>query len=94
MGQSKATQKVFLSYMAEDKVFAREIYRALTEAGLDVWFDELSLIPGTRWDVALKSELQEADVILLIIGPAPLSQWQKVEIASALQKEWKNNAFR
>lgn len=86
-------QHVFLSYAADDKSAARDIYRALTEAGLDVWFDEASIVPGMRWDITIKNELDKAKAVLLLVGAKPPGQWQLQEIKSVLAKTIKDTSF-
>jgi len=87
-------QQVFLSYADDDKSAARDIYRALTEAGVDVWFDEASIVPGTRWDITITNELEKAKAALLLVGSKPPGQWQLQEIKSVLAKALRDTSFK
>ena len=48
----------FLCHASEDKVQVRELYRKLTEDGVDVWLDEQKLLPGQDWKIEISEALR------------------------------------
>jgi hypothetical protein len=66
---------IFLSYAREDLNRAIAISRALTEAGLSVWFD-LDIPPASRWEDHITRELGWARCVLMLWShPALSSDW-------------------
>lgn len=59
---------VFLSYASEDRSAARSIRDALTEAGLEVWYDESELGGGDEWDQKIRRQIRECDFFMPIIS--------------------------
>ena len=43
MSRPQHENQVFISYASEDKSAARSIYKMLSDAGVNVWFDEAQL---------------------------------------------------
>lgn len=64
---------VFLSYSREDKPRAAEIKRALENAGLSVWWDDM-LEGGTRFLEVTEFHLENAAAVVVV--------WSKVSVAS------------
>jgi hypothetical protein len=61
--------KVFLCHAKEDKPIVRELYRQLiAEKWLDVWLDELNLLPGQNWDVEIKRAAKQSDVVIVCLS--------------------------
>ena len=84
-------KKVFISYSHKDESFKDDLdthFSALKRSGLvEVWHDR-RIDAGTEWDDAIKSELESADIILLLISANFLASeyiW-KVEIARAMER--------
>ncbi|MCC6461816.1 MAG: TIR domain-containing protein [Saprospiraceae bacterium] len=84
-------KKVFISYSHKDESFKDELdthFSALKRSGLvDVWHDR-RIDASTEWDDAIKSELEAADIILLLVSANFLASeyiW-KVEIARAMER--------
>ena len=54
-----------VGYAKEDKPTVRDLYRQLTSEGwLDVWLDEIKLLPGQEWDIEIE-EAVEVGIISL-----------------------------
>jgi formylglycine-generating enzyme required for sulfatase activity len=53
MGES-GNPRVFLCHAKEDKARVRELYRQLKAAGYAPWLDEVDLLPGQAWRLAIK----------------------------------------
>ena len=62
------TPKIFISYSRLDLSAASELYAGLKEWGLDVWFDEESLLPGQDWEVEIKKAIEESDFVALLLS--------------------------
>lgn len=84
-------KKVFISYSHKDESFKDDLdthFSALKRSGLvEVWHDR-RIDAGTEWDDAIKSELESADIILLLVSANFLASdyiW-KVEIARAMER--------
>lgn len=61
--------KVFLCHAKEDKPTVRELYRQLTAEGwMDVWLDEIKLLPGQEWDIEIEKAVEQADVVIVCLS--------------------------
>ncbi|HJQ69068.1 MAG TPA: TIR domain-containing protein [Blastocatellia bacterium] len=78
---------VFISYKSGpelDEAMAREIAQAVGKQHY-VFYDKM-LLPGDRWADRLKSELEKADVqIVLLSKEATSSRWIRQELATAVE---------
>ncbi len=61
-------EKVFISYAKEDYDLAEILYWDLKRSGYIPWLDKKELLVGQNWDFVLKTELREADFIVLILS--------------------------
>ena len=58
---------VFISYSKQDSEFVRYL-RALLEAeGFDVWFDEISLLPGQSRESEIEKALRQSDIAIICL---------------------------
>jgi hypothetical protein len=60
---------IFLSYAREDAPAAKRLYKALTSAGAQVWFDQVSLPPGARWQPTIRKAIREARYFIALLSP-------------------------
>lgn len=60
--------KVFISYAREDKVAADNLCQRLISAGVDVWLDKQSILPGQDWEHEIRKAVQNADAILICLS--------------------------
>ena len=77
-----ATQhkQVFVSHSHSDNEFCRKLVSQLQDAGLPVWYDEMSLGAG-HLGPSVERELRASDVFIVVLSPAAVaSQW--------VQSEW------
>ena len=65
--------KIFLSYAHVDKGKAKQIYQDLKRYGLDVWFDDESLLAGQDWKRQIEIAIKECDYFIALISSAVLS---------------------
>lgn len=90
-------RKVFLSYAHHDEALKDQLnvfLAPLRRSGkIAVWHDR-EIVPGQEWDAAIKQELAEADIILLLISPHFLASdyiWQH-EITRAMERHERRQA--
>jgi len=61
--------KVFLCHSSGDKSAIRELYRQLTAEGwMDIWLDEMKLLPGQEWDWEIEKAVEDADIVLVCLS--------------------------
>ncbi|HEX6863072.1 MAG TPA: toll/interleukin-1 receptor domain-containing protein, partial [Thermoanaerobaculia bacterium] len=65
---SQPREQIVLSYAHEDFEDAVRVYRALTESGLDVWFDRVSLLPGQNWRLAISDAIRRARCFVALLS--------------------------
>jgi hypothetical protein len=82
MGQST----VFLSYAREDVDAARRLYDILMEAGIDVWFDRVSLRPGEQWKTAISKAIRNSRYFVALLSSTSTTKrgYVQKEIREAL----------
>jgi len=80
--------RVFLCHANEDKPKVRELYRRLRADGIDVWFDEKSLLPGQDWRVEIPKAVRESDVVIVCMSSVSARKegFVQAEINFALDK--------
>lgn len=64
--------KVFCSYSSHDKDIVINIVNLLKSKGVDVWFDQLDIELGGRWDEQIEMALEEATSFLLFMSKTSL----------------------
>lgn len=83
----KNKPKLFLSYAHEDIKYARCIFRELTTAGIDVWFDEESLLPGQKWRNEITKAIRNSSFFLALLSSSSVSKrgYVQKELKEAIQ---------
>lgn len=78
---------VFISYAREDMYAAERFHRELTSAGLNVWFDKSSLLPGQDQKVSIKQAINESRYFLAILSRNSVNKkgFVQKEVAEALE---------
>ena len=78
---------VFLNYAKEDILLARKIYEDLTKGGLQVWFDEKSLIGGQDWRVEINKVIKSCKYFIALLSNNSVSKKGTVqkEVKEALK---------
>ncbi|MBK8565782.1 MAG: toll/interleukin-1 receptor domain-containing protein [Saprospiraceae bacterium] len=91
------THKLFLSYSHQDEELKNKLATHLAplrrSGKVAVWQDR-QILPGTEWDAAIKAELAEADIILLLVSAEFIASeyiW-KYEIAGAMERHDRREA--
>lgn len=58
----------FISYAGEDHESASRLSRDLTREGVKTWLDKESLLPGQRWEVAVRKAIETSRFFLALIS--------------------------
>ncbi len=83
MSTQVAAKKVFVSHSHADNQFSRRLVQSLTDAGLDVWYDEQNLGAGHLAEI-IERELGQADTYIIILSPSAMaSPWVQDERQAA-----------
>ena len=82
------TEKTFLSYSRQgDSDFAMKLARDLRSAGVQIWFDQLDIETGSRWDAAVESALQSATRLIVLLSPTSVASNNVLdEVSYALEE--------
>jgi hypothetical protein len=57
----------FISYSRADKEFALALATELKQSGFRIWFDQLDIPTGARWDDEIENALKSCDVFMIIL---------------------------
>ena len=76
---------VFLSHASVDKPVVEALALKLRDTeGLEVFFDQWELVPGTPWQEALEKALAASRTCAVFLGPEGLGPWHNAEMRVAL----------
>jgi hypothetical protein len=59
----------FISYSRADKDFALELAKELRSSGFLIWFDQLDIPTGSRWDDEVEKALENCEIFMVILTP-------------------------
>lgn len=77
--------RVFLSYTAADKDFAKQLASHLSNQGCDVWDPSDQLFPGDNWPLKIGEALKESKAMVVLLSPESMkSEWVRGEIQYAI----------
>lgn len=85
---SSITQKrVFLSYAREDIEQAARLFSDLKKSGANVWFDRESLLPGQKWQPAIKQAIADSRFFIALLSKNSVNKkgYVQRELKDALQ---------
>ncbi|MDX6666962.1 MAG: hypothetical protein QOK04_342, partial [Solirubrobacteraceae bacterium] len=85
---------VFLSYNNRDGASVERIAQRLKRAGLEPWLDRWSLTPGGEWQRELGAGLDASVACAVFVGPHDLGAWELQELAVAIDRAARQQAFR
>ena len=81
--------KIFLSYAAADREYARRLRNILAEKGYDVWDEADRIAPGMNWLLEAGRALEKSDAMIVLLSPSaiksPGTQWE-IEYALGAQQ--------
>lgn len=77
---------IFLSYASEDRAVAARLHTELTLRGLDVWFDQQTILIGDNFAEVISEGLTHARFGLLLVSPDSMRKaWPQREFAALLR---------
>src|SRR5215207_2599398 len=80
-------RRAFISYSRLNKEFATKLAKGLRAAKYPVWFDQLDIPTGARWDDEVEKALRECNIFMIILTPASIgSENVKDEIGYAIDR--------
>lgn len=80
-------RRIFLSHSSADRKAADRLARALTDAGLDVWYSKSHLKGAQQWQDEIGRALRRCNWFLLLLSPSAVkSMWVRRELSYALEK--------
>jgi purine-nucleoside phosphorylase len=79
--------KVFLCHSSEDKPEIRRLHQRLLADGYQPWLDEVDIIGGSNWEIAIEEAVRESDVVVVSMTPASIAKegYVQVEIRHILR---------
>lgn len=67
-------KQVFLSYARADSKKAKRLYDELCRLRhIRVWFDRVDLLPGVKWEPAIRKAIRESDYFLAVLSSRSVS---------------------
>ena len=79
--------KVFVTHAESDELLAREVVRALGQAGLEVWDEAVEVYPSDNWAKVIGEALEQAEAMVVLLTPEALDSTRVVrDIQFALTK--------
>ena len=80
-------RRAFISYSRLNKEFATKLAKGLRAAKYPIWFDQLDIPTGARWDDEVEKALRECNIFMIILTPASIgSENVKDEIGYAIDR--------
>jgi photosystem II stability/assembly factor-like uncharacterized protein len=82
------THSAFISYCRTDSEFALRLAADLKESGAAVWIDQIDIVPGERWDIAVENALDQCGSLVVILSPQAVASANVLdEVSFALRSE-------
>ena len=76
---------VFVSYSRRDQTFVKQLVADLHKNNIPIWFDQESIVAGTRWDDAIEKGLVDASHLIFVMSPNSIvSEYVKDEVDTAM----------
>lgn len=79
-----ARPTVFLSYATQDRSAARLLRDALSNFGIEVWYDESELGGGEAWDQKIRKQIRECDYFIPVV-----SAQSDARLEGYFRREWR-----
>jgi adenylate cyclase len=68
VGVQGGSAAVFISYASQDTEVAHRIRDTLSQAGLEIWFDQSELRGGDAWDASIRHQIRECALFVPLIS--------------------------
>lgn len=79
--------KVYISYSQADETVAQKLAEALQDEGLEVWYDQMEIMPGENWGEKVAQGLRESEAMIVLLSPQALnSNYVRHDIEYALSE--------
>ena len=88
----KYKEKVFISFISDDRNIAEQLNKAFTEKGVPTFFDGKKIFAGTNFENVIKPEIQSCDFFLPVITNHSIQD--RIDITRYVYKEWTLANFR
>ncbi len=87
--------KVFISHASADKPFARRLSDVLMASGVEVWIDEMVLLPGDNIIQKIEEGISSSDVIIAVLSKNYVdSKWAMQELSMFSARSLSEGTFR
>lgn len=78
---------IMISYSRTDGEDAKRLWCDLNDHGFPTWMDQRDIPGGAHWDKEIRSSIEHAHVVLVVLSPASMkSQWVRKEYDYALSR--------
>jgi len=67
---SETRDLLFVAYARKDEDFALRLAHQLRDAAVNVWIDQLNVVPGDAWDDVVERALKDANTVLVVLSQA------------------------
>lgn len=85
--------RIFISHAHADSDMALGLANDLRARGLDAWVDLHGLRAGESWADVIRTQLDEADAFVLLIGAdSQYSPWARREMSEILKRAWADDS--
>jgi WD40 repeat protein len=82
---------VFISYARENDIFVKKLYKDLTDAGCNVWFDQEQIQPGQSFITEINKGLEKSEFIICVYSTKYFEKfWTQKEMEASLPKASEN----
>jgi tetratricopeptide (TPR) repeat protein len=79
--------RAFVSYSRTDSQFVLKLVRSLRTQSARVWFDQLDIPPGARWDDEVEAAMRECNQMLVVLSPDSVSSQNVLdEVSYAIEE--------
>ncbi|MGB8648960.1 MAG: TIR domain-containing protein [Anaerolineae bacterium] len=78
---------IFLSYARPDEPRVKELYQHLKNTGFQPWLDLFDLIPGQKWEPAIRQAIAETNFFLACLSNSSISKrgYAQAELKTAIE---------
>ncbi len=66
--------RIFISYAREDLEIASGVFDDLETAGFQPWLDKKCLLPGERWEIAIRQAIENAHYFIALLSSGSVSK--------------------
>lgn len=68
LDQKRMRQRIFIVYSHKNKEKAQELSEELRSLGFNPWFDQQELLPGQKWQEAIKQAIEDSAIALYLVS--------------------------